>query len=132
MISLTRNLPSMGPRPGEFPLGSMRSRAAARAIQLTQELEIQERRAEQLRNLTPLERTFTDASDDPDVREKMLMTARFIIPKCQMFGSPLPSPEKIRALAKGFEERKQKYDFDAKIATKRELEQTGGQHTVID
>jgi hypothetical protein len=107
MFRVTRNLDTLGPRLGDFPLGSIQSRAAARAIQLAQNLEIERQQAAQLRNLTPLEQMFSDSSDDREVQLAMVWTARhLLIPKHQIFGFDLPTPEKIRDLAKALEESK--------------------------
>jgi hypothetical protein len=46
---------SQGPRPADFPLGTLESRAAARTAQLTAEFEAQQQQAAQFENLTPLE-----------------------------------------------------------------------------
>jgi hypothetical protein len=89
----------MGPRPGDFPLGSLESRAAARAVQLARDLEIQEQRAAQLQNLTPLEAAFSEASDDPEVQALIVRLVReVVVPKHEIYGVPLPTPTQIRTL----------------------------------
>jgi hypothetical protein len=91
----------MGPRPGDFPLGSLESRAAARAVQLARELEIQERQAAQLQNLTPLEQEISEASDDPEVQALMVRLFRYtVIPRYEIYGMQLPTAEELRQLRK--------------------------------
>ena len=98
-----------GPRPGDFPLGSLESRAAARAVELVREVEARDRVTAQLQNLTPDEQLFCAGSDDPEVQARMVWYARHtIIPKCRLFRFPLPSTDVIRRLAKAFEESKSK------------------------
>ena len=60
---------STRPRPGDFALGSLESRAAARAVQLVLDIEAQEQRAALFRNLTPLEQAFIEGADDPGAQE---------------------------------------------------------------
>jgi hypothetical protein len=80
------------PRPSDFPLGSLESRAAARAVLLAADLEKQEQEAAQFKNLTPYEQEFIELFDGPEAQAGMLyMLRKVIIPKSQIFGWPLPS-----------------------------------------
>jgi hypothetical protein len=95
----------LGPGPGDFPLGSLESRAAARAVQLASDMEAQEQRAALLRNLAPLEQAFIETVDDPGVQAIVLDLVRgVIIPKHQLFGWPLPTPEELRHMRQVSEE----------------------------
>ncbi len=98
MYNNTRNLRSrLGPRPGDFPLGSLESRAAARAVQLARDLEIQEQQAALLENLTPLERAFLEGVSDPVKPSPALhMLLNKMIKMEEQFGLPLPTPEEVR------------------------------------
>lgn len=98
MRKFTQNPRSwMGPRPWDYPLGSMQSRAAARAMQLARDLEKQEQRAAQFKDLTPYEKECIELLDDPEAQAGMLyMLRNVIIPKSQRFGLPLPSLEAAR------------------------------------
>jgi hypothetical protein len=88
---------STRPRPGDFALGSLESRAAARAVQLVLDIEAQEQRAALFRNLTPLEQAFIEGDDDPGAQAwGVYLVRNAIIPKCQLFGWPLPTPEEVR------------------------------------
>lgn len=93
MRSVTRYL---GPRPGDFPLGSMESRAAARAALLALDIEAQEQLAALCGNLTPLEQAFCEIGDNPRSKAGMLMIVNVMIQKSQLFGFPLPTPEEVR------------------------------------
>jgi hypothetical protein len=101
MRKCTRNRSSrLGPRPGDFALGSLESRAAARAVQLVLDIEAQEQRAALFRNLTPLEQAFIEVVDDPRAQAVGLYLVRnVIIAKHQLFGLPLPTPEEVRHTA---------------------------------
>ena len=102
MSDHTRNRRSrMGPRPGDFPVGSLESRAAARAVQLARDLEVRERQAAQLQNLTPVEQAISEASDDPEVQALMVRLFRYtVIPRYEMYGMQLPTAEELRQLRK--------------------------------
>lgn len=97
----------LGPRPWDFPLGSWESRAAARAVQLADDLEAQEERAAQFKNLTPYERAFIELFDGPEAQAGMLyMLRECILPHCKNFRWPLPSLDAARhnlQVAKEFE-----------------------------
>lgn len=96
LIQRSRCSPA-GPHPADFPIGSLRSRAAARALQLAADLETREQIAAQLQNLIPFEKAMIESIDDP--RRQALMVSllrKTVIPKCKLFGWPLPTPEKIR------------------------------------
>jgi hypothetical protein len=86
----------LGPRPGDFPLGSLESRAAARFVQLALDIEAQEQRAALLKNLTPFEQAFIKGVDDPRRQAVGLLLARAMVQKSERFGFPLPTPEEWR------------------------------------
>jgi hypothetical protein len=98
MRKCTRNRSSrLGPRSGDFPLGSLESRAAARVAQLALDMETQRQLAALFRNLTPLEQAYIEIVDDPGAQAVALYFVRnAIIPKHQLFGWPLPTPEEVR------------------------------------
>jgi len=84
-------------RPGDLPLESWESRAAARAAQLARDLELQEQRAALFKNLTPLEQAFLERGNGPVKPSSALhMICDQIIKKCKMFGWPLLTPEEVR------------------------------------
>lgn len=94
MRKYTRNRHSWtGPRPGDFPLGSVESRAATRAVQLAHDMAARERWAVLLGNLTPREKEFMEGTESPGTEFGLLMV-RTIVRKCELFGWPLPTPEK--------------------------------------
>lgn len=86
-----RSLPATvsGPRPGDFPLGSLESRAAARAS------IIEGDSTGDPTKLTPLELAFSE-HEDPGVGQCMLELARTVIQRAEIFGLTLPSVEEIR------------------------------------
>jgi hypothetical protein len=87
----------LGPQPGDFALGSLQSRAAARSIQLALDLEAQAHWAALLGNLAPLEQAFIELADGPQSKASMLFFVRnTIFAKCKLFGWPLPEPEGVR------------------------------------
>jgi hypothetical protein len=83
----TRRLP--GPRPGQFALGSLQSRAAARLMKLALEAEAQDQQNAWLKDVTPRERAFMEALGG-GVTRAGLMLARAILEKAQIFGMELP------------------------------------------
>jgi hypothetical protein len=98
MSNRTRNRRSrVGPRPGDFPLGSLKSRAAARAVQQALSVEAQQQQAVLFGNMTPLEQAFCEMVKGPGAQAVMLYMVRTaIIPKCKIFGWPVPTPEEVR------------------------------------
>jgi hypothetical protein len=86
-----------GPRPGDYLLGSVQSRAAAREVQLAREVEAQERRAALLRNATPLELIMMEMAGAPEGPSLVLhMLTEAMIDKCKLLGMPPPTPEQMR------------------------------------
>ena len=97
----------VGPRPGDFPLGSLRSRAAARALLSAQDLEAQEQNDALRRNLTPLEEAFMEISSDPTAPPSpaLAMLCKAIEMKTKLFGmSPSVTPESVRHRVKVLKE----------------------------
>jgi hypothetical protein len=87
----------LGPRPGEFPLGSAESRAAARAVLLAFDIEAQEQQAAFFRNLTPLEQEFAGLSEEFEVQKQLVRIVReTIIPRHEYYGTWLPTVEEAR------------------------------------
>ena len=84
-----------GPRPGDFALGSLESRAAARALvshQTTEQLESEEI---ELANLTPFELAVTDGYTGL-LKVWMYNLALLAEEKAEIYGFSLPSPAEIR------------------------------------
>jgi hypothetical protein len=81
-----------GPRPGDYPPGSVESRAAARALL--------ENRAGQLATeeleLTPLQQATAEGESNPEVREILIDLVRLAEEKAAVFGHELPTPKWIR------------------------------------
>jgi hypothetical protein len=83
----------------------LESRAAARAVHLGIDRETQEQLAAQFRNLTPQEQAFIEISDDAGVQILLLrMFREVIIPKHELFGTPLPTAEESRHMRQVSEE----------------------------
>ena len=93
MSNWMRNRRRWGPRPGEFPLGSLKSRAAARATQLAAELEARQQQAALFGNLTPQEKVFCEGARGS---KASLYLARAMISKSKLFGFPLPTLQQMR------------------------------------
>jgi hypothetical protein len=88
----------LGPRPGDFPLRSLQSRAAARAI-LMDYAEAQRRSVEgQLENLTPCEQALIEDVDKPEVRILTVQLYRIAKERARIYEMDffLNTPEKIR------------------------------------
>jgi len=86
----------LGPRPGNFPLGSWESRAAARAELLARDQEIQEKQAALIENMTEVERAFVEGSNGtvkPSYALHLILDAW--VKKCKLFGLPAPTPEDV-------------------------------------
>jgi hypothetical protein len=77
-----------GPRPGQFPLGSLQSRAAARLMKLALEAEAQDQQNAWLKDVTPQERAFMQALGG-GASPAGLMLTRAILEKAQIFGMEL-------------------------------------------
>jgi hypothetical protein len=99
MSNCMRNRRSrVGPRPGDFPLGSLRSRAAARAVLAAQDLQAQEQNDALRRNLTPLEEAFIESSSDPTAppSRALAMLCQAIEMKTKRFDMSPITPEYVR------------------------------------
>jgi hypothetical protein len=83
-------------RPGDFPLGSIQSRAAARA--LIAATENQQHNLAKLGNLTDDEQVAIEVVDNPRVAELMVRLIRVAGERAVVYGKPLnfPTPEAIR------------------------------------
>ena len=94
----TRNRRPPGPRPGDYPLGSRESRAAARAVLSAQDLEAQEQNDALRRNMTPLEKAFMETFFDPTAppTEALAVICNAIEMKTKVFGMPAITPEYVR------------------------------------
>ena len=97
MSRSTRNRRLPGPRPGDYPLGSLESRAAARAVLSAQDLQAQQDDALR-RNLGPLEEAFMEISSDPTAPPSpaLAMLCEAIEMKTRMFGMSPITPEYVR------------------------------------
>jgi len=87
-----------GPKPGDFPIGSVQSRAAARAM-VTSDAEQQRVMEEDLlANLTPVEQAMIEAGESTGVQTWMIRLIRGAQERAKIYGNPLPSftPEEIR------------------------------------
>jgi hypothetical protein len=98
MTRSTRNRRPPGPRPGDYPLGSPESRAAARAVLSAQDLQAQEQDEALRRNLTPLEEAFMESSSDPTAPPSptLAMLCEAIEMKARTFGMSPITPEQVR------------------------------------
>lgn len=87
-----------GPKPGDFPIGSVQSRAAARAM-ITSDAE-QQRVTEEdlLATLTPMEQAMIEDVESRGVRIFMIRLLRGAQERAKIYGNPFPSltPEEIR------------------------------------
>jgi hypothetical protein len=83
-----------GPRPGDFPIGSLKSRAAARA--LLNRVQQSQWDFIDMESLDEFERVCSE-HEDPEVSAYLARIARFIVkPRAAVFGFSLPTPEEIR------------------------------------
>jgi len=87
--SCRRNRRLPGPRPGHFPLGSLHSRAAARLVGLTLEVQAEDQRNAWLSNVTPRERALMEALGGI-VNPTALMMVRAMLERARIFGMELP------------------------------------------
>jgi hypothetical protein len=91
-----------GPKPGDFPVGSLRSRVAARAILVARADERHKEEETILADLTPDERAWIQASiedtDNPSVRLLMIQLFRVALERAKVYEQPLNlgTPEEIR------------------------------------
>ena len=89
-----RRLP--GPRPGQFALGSIQSRAAARMKQVALAEEAREQQNALLANSSPAERALMEALGG-DYTTAGSVLARAILNKAEMFHMDLPKLRGFRA-----------------------------------
>jgi hypothetical protein len=89
------NLPAtlLLPRPGDFSLGSIKSRAAARAIP-SKTIELENQLPDRI-TLTPFEAAISE-HDDPRVSAVLVGLAMCAEERARVFGFNLPTPEWIR------------------------------------
>jgi hypothetical protein len=84
-----------GPGPGYFAIGSLKSRAAARALLISQTTEQLESEAVELGNLNAFELAVSEGHSGGE-RLWAIRLARIAEGKSEIFGTSLPTPEKIR------------------------------------
>ncbi len=104
LLKLQRNLEPvpatvLGPKPGDFPVGSIQSRAAARALLANHAAEQAQDRAAELVGLSPYVRAMIE-DVDPEIVHTLIGYARHAEELAEMFGSRLETPEEIRHLKK--------------------------------
>ena len=84
-----------GPMPGDFPVGSIQSRAAARAVLIAYAEKQREEEETCLANLTPVERAHIQAVvkivDEPPVRIWMIRLFHVGLETAKVYGKPLVS-----------------------------------------
>jgi hypothetical protein len=85
-----------GPKPGDFAAGSLRSRAAARAIVANYVDEQRREEQSELANLTEFERVLIEDCDDAALRIQMIHLAHAIEERARIFNLTLPTCEEIR------------------------------------
>jgi hypothetical protein len=88
----------VGPKPGDFPVGSVQSRAAARAVIAAYAKEQRKMEADILGNLTPIQQATIEDAESPAVQIWMLRMYRVIEERAKVYDQPLPmvTPEEIR------------------------------------
>lgn len=85
-----------GPKPGDFPVGSLQSRAAARAILAGYaERQRMDENAE-LANLNPFEQAMSQDGETPLERIWLVRLARLAEERAKVYGLSLPTPEYLR------------------------------------
>jgi hypothetical protein len=84
-------------RPGDFPVGSTQSRAAARALLANQAAEQTQDESVELANLTPCEIAISEG-EDPEIVPTLIRLARTVEERARVFGFSLETPEEIRHL----------------------------------
>jgi hypothetical protein len=93
------------PRPWDFPLGSLESRAAARAVLMSHDLEIQEQEAALLKNATPVELALVEGPDNPlKLSPTLHLMCEAVNEKRRLFGLPPITPEYVRQQRKVLKE----------------------------
>lgn len=90
----------LAPKPGDFPVGSIQSRAAARALVANHAAEQAQDLAAEFGNLTPYEAASIEGVEEPGVARIALHMARVAEERAEIFGIRLETPEEIRHLNK--------------------------------
>jgi hypothetical protein len=87
-----------GPKPGDFPIGSPQSRAAARAMVARDAEQQRDMEEDLLANLTPVEQAMIEVVESRGVRILMIRLIRAAQERAKLYGNPFPSltPEEIR------------------------------------
>ncbi len=84
-----------GAKPGDFPVGSVQSRAAARALLANHAAEQAQEESAEFANLTPYEIAIAEG-EEPEVARQLVALARFVEERAKIFGFSLETPEEIR------------------------------------
>jgi hypothetical protein len=94
--SIPYNIPDV--KPGDYPLGSLLSRGAARALASTYVRQDDQQVEEWLKNLTPLEQAFVEETENPNIRVLILRLLRVAQDREMAYGKVLrwPTAEEIR------------------------------------
>src|SRR4051812_25644023 len=87
-------------KPGDFPVGSVQSRAAARALLDGYAAEQARARADEFVNLTPYQRAFAEGEEDPETARWLIALALTTEERAKVFGITLQTPEEICYLKK--------------------------------
>ena len=90
----------LAPKPGDFPVGSIQSRAAARALVANHAAEQAQDLAAEFGNLTPYEAATIEGVEEPGVARVALHMARVAEERAEIWGTRLGTPEEIRHLKK--------------------------------
>jgi hypothetical protein len=87
-----------GPKPGDFPVGSSQSRAAARAMVASDAEQRRVMEEDILANLSPLEQALIEANEIHGVQVWIIRLFRGAQERAKIYGKPLPffTPEEIR------------------------------------
>lgn len=84
-----------GPRPGEFALGSLRSRAAARLQERAAAYQSEQSKETWLRSLTPFQRAHVTEPSNPTIRELEVFEADHALAYWRNFGLPYIEPQQL-------------------------------------
>jgi len=84
--------------PGDYPIGSIKSRAAARAVLSAYEKEQREVEEAEIASLHPSGQAFLEGFDSPQVRSWIIRLLRHAQESEKVYGKalPWPTPEEIR------------------------------------
>jgi|SRR5579862_3994129 len=95
-----------GPMPGDFPLGSIQSRAAARGVLNTFKEEQRKVEESELMNLHPSALALLEGVESPGVRSWIIRLCRVAQETEKAYGKalPWPTPEEIRHNREVFKE----------------------------